>query len=51
MREYPKLFGWTLNVITNVFTRERQRDVTYRRGKGHVVIKAQLEEMQPQGKE
>ena len=38
-------------MITNIFTRERQRDMTYRRGNGHVIIKAQLEEMQPQGKE
>jgi hypothetical protein len=38
-------------MITNVFTREKQRDVTHRRGKGHVIIKAEIEEMQPQGKE
>ena len=38
-------------MITNVFRRGRQRDVTHRRGKGSVIIKAEIEEMEPQAKE
>lgn len=38
-------------MITNVFRREKQRDVTHRRGKDNVIIKAEVEEMEPQTKE
>lgn len=30
----PRLFGWTLNAITSIFIRERQRDFTQMEEKG-----------------